>query len=85
MDIVHINKLRKANEIPFKIVSWLEELHPIVDHDDVGTLYKGNILAEDEYGKYAAIVGTTDQFLKNPLEVTSDGTQYKILKIEKVW
>lgn len=85
MDILHINKLRRTNEIPFKVISWLEELMPIVDHDDVGTIYKGSILAEDSYGKYTAIVGTTDQFLKSPLEVTANGTQYKILKIENVW
>ncbi len=83
--MLQINKLRKANEIPFKVVSWLQELDPIVEHDDFGMMYKGCILAEDDYGKYAAIVGTTDQFLNAPLEVTSNSTQYKVLKIEHCW
>ena len=85
MDMLQINKLRKANEIPFKVLSWLEELNPIVEHDELGMMYKGSILAEDGYGKFAAIIGTTDYLLKNPLKVTSNGTQYKILMIERMW
>lgn len=85
MDMLQINKLRKDNEIPFKVVSWLENLNPMVEHDDFGRMYKGCVLAEDIYGKYAAIIGTTDQLLKIPLESTTNGTQYKILKIENFW
>lgn len=57
----------------------------MVEHDDFGMMYKGSILAEDGYGKYAAIIGTTDLLLKTPLEATSNGTQYKVLKIENCW
>jgi len=85
MDMLQINKLRKSNEIPFSILNWLQELDPIVEHDDVGMMYKGCVLAEDGYGKYTAIIGTTDHLLKTPLEFTTNGTQYKILKIEEVW
>ncbi len=85
MDMLQINKLRKANELPFKVLHWLEALNPIVEHDAVGKMYKGCVLAEDGYGKYAAIVGTTDQLLNTPLEAISNGTQYKVLKIEKFW
>lgn len=85
MDMLQINKLRKDNEIPFQVVSWLEKLNPMVEHDDFGRMYKGCVLAEDIYGKYAAIIGTTDQLLKTPLEATTNGTQYRILKIEKFW
>ena len=85
MEILEINKLRKSNEVPFSIVSWLKELVPIVEHDVFGMMYRGCVLAEDDYGKYTAIIGTTDYLLKNPLEVTSNGTQYKVLKIEEAW
>jgi len=85
MELLQINTLRKANEIPFKIVSWLEELNPIVEHDDFGMMYKGCILAEDTYGKFAAVVGTTDALLKTPLEAIANGTQYKILKLDNCW
>lgn len=85
MDMLQINKLRKDNEIPFQVLSWLEKLNPMVEHDDFGRMYKGCVLAEDIYGKYAAIIGTTDQLLKTPLEATTNGTQYRILKIEKFW
>lgn len=85
MDIVQINKLRKANEIPFKVLDWLEDLNPIVEHDDFGMMYKGCVLAQDDYGKYAAIIGTTDQLLKTPIEQAMNGTLYKVLSIENIW
>lgn len=85
MDMLQINKLRKSNEIPFNILNWLKELYPIVEHDDFGMMYKGCVLAEDGYGKYTAIIGTTDHLLKTPLEITPNGMHYKILKIEEVW
>lgn len=85
MEMLQINKLRKSNEVPFSIISWLKELDPIVEHDDFGMMYRGCVLAEDDYGKYTAIIGTTDHLLENPLEVTSNGTLYKILKVEDVW
>lgn len=85
MDMLQINKLRKDNEVPFKVLNWLEKLNPMVEHDDFGRMYKGCVLAEDIYGKYAAIIGTTDQLLKTSLDETTNGTQYRILKIEKFW
>ena len=83
--MLQINKLRKDNEVPFQVLSWLEKLNPMVEHDDFGRMYKGCVLAEDIYGKYAAIIGTTDQLLKTPLENATNGTQYRILKIENSW
>jgi len=85
MELLQVNTLRKANEIPFKILDWLEELNPIVEHEDFGMMYKGCVLAEDGYGKYAAVVGTTDVLLQTPLEAISNGTHYKILKLENCW
>jgi len=83
MDMVHINQLRKANEVPFRVVDWLEALTPVVVSDELGTMYRGCIMAEDGYGKYAAIVGTTDMLLKTPPESAPNGTPYRILKLEK--
>jgi len=79
--MLQINTLRKANEVPFKILNWLEELNPIVEHEDFGMMYRGCVVAEDNYGKYSAIVGTTDRLLKTPIEATPNRTQYKILKV----
>jgi|GEM_PF-1679406 hypothetical protein len=85
MDMLQINQLRKNNQIPFNVLNWLEKLNPMVEHDDFGKMYKGSVLAEDIYGKYAAIVGTTDQLLRTPLETIANRNQYKILKIENFW
>lgn len=85
VDITQVNKLRRANEIPFRVIDWLEELSPVATHDDFGMMYKGCILAKDCHGKFAAIVGTTDQLLKMPLDNSANTTPYRILKIEKHW
>lgn len=82
MDKAQIDYLRKTNVVPFTIVDWLETLSPVIVDESVGTMYKGCILAEDGYGKYAAIVGTTDELLTTPAEKTQNGTPYRILKIE---
>ena len=82
MDQTQVNRLRRANEIPFQVVRWLEELTPVVEHDEFGTIYKGCILAEDGYGKYAAIIGTTDELLRTHI-YADDATPFRVLKIEK--
>ncbi|HMM22710.1 MAG TPA: hypothetical protein PKA10_18480 [Selenomonadales bacterium] len=83
MNKTQIDYLRKTNAIPFTIVDWLETLSPVIVDDHVGTMYKGCILAEDGYGKYAAIVGTTDKLLTTPADKFLNGTPYRILKIEQ--
>jgi hypothetical protein len=83
MDKFRVEQLRKANEVPFKVVDWLIHLTPVVDHDEWGTMYRGCVLAQDCYGTYAAVVGTTDRLLRRDTSVPSDATPYRILKIEK--
>lgn len=83
MNKTEINQLRRANAIPFKVVDWLEALTPIVAHDEFGVIYRGCILAEDGYGKYAAIIGTTDRLLKTAGDIAHYSTPYRILKVEK--
>lgn len=73
--------LRKSNSVPFQIVRWLAELSPIVEHEDLGMLYKGLVLVEDEYGQYAAVVGTSEQLLKIPPEACPN--PYRILRVEQ--
>lgn len=81
MSVVQVNQLRKANQLPFTIVGWIEKLTPVLVHDDLGTLYKGAVLAQDDYGLYTAVVGTTDQLLRTRDNDSKDAS-YKILKIE---
>jgi hypothetical protein len=81
MGVLQINQLRKSNQLPFTIVGWIEKLAPVVLHDELGTLYRGAILAQDDYGLYTAVVGTTDQLLKTR-ELNALDIPYKILKIE---
>ncbi|MDR3564027.1 MAG: hypothetical protein P4N41_24690 [Negativicutes bacterium] len=83
MDKFRVEQLRKANEVPFKVVDWLEHLTPVVVHDEWGTMYRGCVLAQDCYGTYAAVVGTTDRLLRTHNDVSPDDTPYRILKIEK--
>lgn len=83
MDRLRVEQLRKANEVPFKVVDWLEHLTPVVDHDEWGTMYRGCVLAQDCYGTYAAVVGTTDRLLRTHSNIASGDTPYRILKIEK--
>jgi hypothetical protein len=81
MYVSQVNQLRKTNQLPFKIIGWIERLSPIVLHDDLGTLYRGSVLAQDDYGLYTAIVGTTDRLLMTDESEAKD-TAYKILKVE---
>jgi len=83
MDKISVEQLRKANEVPFQVVDWLEHLTPVVDHDEWGTMYRGCVLAQDCYGTYAAVVGTTDRLLRTHSSVAQGATPYRILKIEK--
>ncbi len=80
MEPAQINKLRKANQIPFKVVNWLEQLTPLVVHDEFGVMYKGRIIAEDDYGMYAATVGVTDQTMARRV---CSSALFRILKIEQ--
>ncbi|MDR3562699.1 MAG: hypothetical protein P4N59_14860 [Negativicutes bacterium] len=80
--MAQINKLRKANQIPFRVVSWLEQLTPVVLDDEFGTMYEGRIIAEDHYGRYAATVGVTDQLMVSPV-TTCSRTPFRILKMEQ--
>jgi hypothetical protein len=80
MDRAQVNKMRKANQIPFKVVNWLEQLIPAVVHDEFGVMYKGRIIAEDDYGKYAATVGVTNQSMV-PMDCSS--APFRILKMEQ--
>jgi hypothetical protein len=82
MDKSVVNELRRTNAVPFRVVYWLEALAPILEHDDFGIMYKGYVLAEDSFGKFSAIIGTTDKLLGTPLDVVPNGTPYKILKVE---
>jgi len=84
VDLTQVNNLRQSNAIPFKILTWLEELKPVAAHDEFGSMYIGCVLAEDSYGKYSAIVGTTYRLLETPLDAFPNGTPYKILKIDQV-
>jgi len=80
MDMTQINKLRKANQLPFKVVNWLEQLTPVMVHDEFGTMYKGRIIAEDDYGRYAATVGVTDQLMAT---MVCSSAPFRILKMER--
>lgn len=77
MEAAQLNKRRQANEIPFKIFYWLQGLSPVGEQEKSVT-YKGYALAEDAYGKYAAIIGTTDQLLKE-----ASDAPLKVLQIRK--
>ena len=81
MDEVQINQLRKSGKVLFKVIDWVEKLTPIAVHDDFGTMYKGCILAKDEFGIYTAIVGTTDQLVSSSPGSASQELIYKVLKV----
>jgi len=81
MDEVLIGQMRKNGKVSFKVIDWLEKLTPIAVHDDFGTMYKGCILAKDDYGIYTAVVGTTDQLLGSSSDCVSQGLIYKVLKV----
>ncbi|MDR3563088.1 MAG: hypothetical protein P4N59_16880 [Negativicutes bacterium] len=82
MGQANVEELRKANAVPFRVVDWLEQLTPVVVHDEWGTMYKGRILAQDSYGTFAAIVGTTDRLLNTHAATPSEQSPYRILKID---
>lgn len=82
MNRLQINKLRKANKVPFKVVKWLEQLTPVVVDDEFGTMYKGRIIAEDNYGQYAATVGVINQLLAVAPMPGPGSAPFRILKIE---
>ena len=79
MTVAQLTKRRQANEIPFKVFYWLKGLTPVEEHEQYGTMYKGYALAEDPYGKFAAIIGTTDQLL-----TTATDAPLRVLKIKKL-
>jgi len=74
--------MREANEIPFKVVGWLNELEECGEDKEFGKIYRGRIIAQDGYGMYTAIIGTTDHLLATPPEETCNGQPYKIMKVE---
>lgn len=81
MDKAQVSRLRKTNTIPFKVIYWLEALVPVLEHDDLGVMYKGCVIVEDSFGRYAAIIGTTDKLLSGHYDVNG-GTPFKVLKVE---
>ena len=83
MEMSRVNDLRQGNKLPFQVVGWLEVLTAVIEHDEFGMMYRGRVIAEDEHGRYLAIIGTTDQLLSRPLNCTSNNNPYKILKVEK--
>lgn len=76
-----VEQMRLNNEVPFKVVNWLEELEVIEENEEFGKIYNGVILAEDAYGVYTALVGTTDELLAAPIDQVCNGSPYKIMGI----
>lgn len=76
-----VDQMRLNNELPFQVVSWIEELEVIEENDKFGKIYNGVILAEDVYGVYTALVGTTDELLAAPADQVCNISPYKIMGI----